>query len=144
VSQDLAEEERALEVLKTDVRRLTKDTVHACLEEELFEPLLHLVNGLEALSVQFKHEVGRGRRLPHAKEETFTFLTWEQQEGSKIGVYEVAYKATNPPDKWISASNILRENNAAINDRYHGEGYVFSYWLYGQDKIYRQKLKEGM
>ena len=140
MSQDLAEE-RALEVLKSDVRRLVKDTVHVCLEEEIFEPLLHLANGLEALSVQFKHEVGRGGRLPHAKEEAFTFLNWEQQEGSKLGAYEVAYKATNLPDKWISASNILRQNNATINDRYHGEGYVFSYWLYGQDKIYRQKLK---
>lgn len=142
MSQELSEE-RALEVLKSDVRRLVKDTVHACLDEEIFEPLLHLVNGLEALSVQFKHEVGRGRGLSHAKEETFTLLNWEQQEGSKLGAYEVAYKTNNLPDKWISASNILRQNNATINDRYHEEGYVFSYWLYGQDKIYRQKLRQS-
>jgi len=78
----------------------------------------------------------------HAKEETFTLLNWEQQQGSKLGAYDVAYKANNTLDKWISASNILRQNNATINDRYHGEGYVFSYWLYGQDKIYRQKLRQ--
>ena len=72
---------------------------------------------------------------------TFTVLKFEQQTGAKIGEYEVAYKASNIPEKWQSAFNILNSSNATIQSRYHGKGYEFSYWLYGQDKIYRQKRK---
>jgi len=75
------------------------------------------------------------------KEETFTILKSEKQQGAKIGEYEVAYKPNNLPDKWIQAHNILRQNNTTINDRYYGESYVHNYWLYGEDKIYQQKLK---
>jgi hypothetical protein len=74
-------------------------------------------------------------------ETTFTILKWDPQQGAKIGSYEVAYKASNVEDKWISAFNILRQSDSTIKERYHGQGYEFSYWLYGQDKIYRQKLK---
>jgi len=77
------------------------------------------------------------------KEETFNILKLEPQQGAKIGEFEVAYRANNIEDKWTHAFNILRQNNSTINTRYHGEGYVFSYWLYGQDKIYRQKLKQA-
>jgi len=75
------------------------------------------------------------------KEETFTILQFEKQQGAKIGEYEVAYKQNNLPDKWTQAYNILRQNNATINNRYYGEGYIYNYWLYDKDKIYRQKLK---
>lgn len=76
------------------------------------------------------------------KEETFTILTFEKQQGAKIGEYEVAYKQNNPADKWNQAYNILRQNNAVINSRYQGSAYQFSYWLYGNEKIYRQKLEQ--
>jgi hypothetical protein len=75
------------------------------------------------------------------QETTFTILKFEQQTGAKIGEYEVAYKASNIEDKWTHAYTVLRNSNATIKDRYHGEGYEFSYWLYGADKIYRQKLE---
>jgi len=75
------------------------------------------------------------------QETTFTILKFEQQTGAKIGEYEVAYKASNIEDKWTHACTVLRNSNATIKDRYHGEGYEFSYWLYGADKIYRQKLE---
>ena len=75
------------------------------------------------------------------EETTFTILKFEQQTGAKIGEYEVAYKASNIEDKWTHAYTVLRNSNATIKDRYHGEGYEFSYWLYGADKIYRQKLE---
>jgi hypothetical protein len=75
------------------------------------------------------------------QETTFTILKFEQQTGAKIGEYEVAYKASNIEDKWTHAYNVLRNSNATIKDRYHGEGYEFSYWLYGADKIYRKKLE---
>jgi len=75
------------------------------------------------------------------KEETFNILKFELHQGAKIGEFEVAYKANNLPDKWTSAFNVLRQNNATINSRYYGEGYVYGYWLYGEEKIYRQTLK---
>jgi hypothetical protein len=68
-------------------------------------------------------------------------LKYEIMLGSKLGEYEITHKANNFPDKWNSAHNILRVNNSTIKDRYFGEGYEYSYWLYGEDKIYRQKLK---
>lgn len=75
------------------------------------------------------------------QEATFTILKFEPQQGAKIGEYEVAYTAGNLEDKWTHAMNVLRQANATIKNRYHGEGYAHSYWLYGDGKIYRQKLK---
>jgi len=54
---------------------------------------------------------------------------------------QAGYKANNSEDTWNQAYNILKTSNATIKDRYHDEGYVFSYWLYEGNKIYRQKLK---
>jgi len=75
------------------------------------------------------------------KEENFTILKFEEQLGAKIGPYGVAYKANNLTEKWSQAFNVLRNANATIKERYHGQGYQFSYWLYATDKIYRQKHK---
>ncbi|MCW4046359.1 MAG: hypothetical protein NWE99_02185 [Candidatus Bathyarchaeota archaeon] len=75
------------------------------------------------------------------QEATFTILKFEPQQGAKLGQFEVAYKQNNLPDKWQNAYNILRNSNATIQNRYHGEDYQYSYWLYAEDKIYRQKLK---
>lgn len=75
------------------------------------------------------------------KEETFTILKFEPAKGERLGEYEVAHKSSNLPDKWSHAFNILRRNNAVINSRYSGPNYQFSYWLYGDNRIYRQRLK---
>ncbi len=75
------------------------------------------------------------------QEATFTTLRFESQQGAKLGAFEVAHKQNNLQDKWQSAYNILRNNNATIKDRYHGDAYQYSYWLFVEDKIYRQKLK---
>lgn len=75
------------------------------------------------------------------KEETFTILKFEPAKGERLGEYEVAHKSSNLPDKWSHALNILRRNNAVINSRYSGPNYQFSYWLYGDNRIYRQRLK---
>jgi len=74
-------------------------------------------------------------------EETFTSLKFEPQQGQKIGAYDVAYKANNVQENWVQAFNILKEVNATIKARYRGSEYQFSYWLYGEGKIYRQKKK---
>lgn len=75
------------------------------------------------------------------QEATFNILKFEPQKGAKLGDYEIAFKTNNLADKWAQAFNILRNNNATIQERYCGQGYNFSYWLYGSGKIYRQELK---
>jgi len=86
-------------------------------------------------------ELGLEKDHAAVNEITFTILKWDAQTGSKLGDFEVAYKASNIEDKWQHAFNILRSSNATIKERYHGGSYSYSYWVYGQDKIYRQKLK---
>ena len=76
------------------------------------------------------------------KEETFTILKFEPAKGERLGEFETAHKSNNLPDKWNHAYNILRQNNAVINSRYHGPDYEFSYWLYDEDRIFRQKRKQ--
>lgn len=80
----------------------------------------------------------------HASESVFLSLKFEPQQGAKLGSFEVAYQANaeNPADKWQSAYDILAKANSTIKDRYHAKDYEFSYWLFGEGKIYRQKLKE--
>ena len=72
---------------------------------------------------------------------TFITLKWDPQKSSKLGDFEVAYKTSNFQDKWQQAFNILRNSNATIKERYHDDTYQYNYWLYGEDKIYRQKIK---
>lgn len=86
-------------------------------------------------------ELGLEKAPATVQEITFATLKFEQQKGSKLGDYDVAHKASNLQDKWAHAFNILRNSNATIKDRYYSETYQYSYWLYGQEKIYRQKLK---
>jgi len=114
------------------------------MSEEVLEVIADFATAVEAAAVNVKHRIAELAGVKEAtavKEETFTILKFEKQVGSRIGEYEVAYKASSVSDKWTYAYNILRQNNATIANRYHGEGYVFGYWLYGVDKIYRQKLK---
>jgi hypothetical protein len=95
----------------------------------------------ELLKSMAPPEIGLENGHNAVGEITFTILKWDAQTGIKLGEFEVAYKASNIEDKWRHAHNILRNSNATIKTRYHGEGYCHSYWIYGQDKIYRQKLK---
>ena len=81
------------------------------------------------------------RQTLAVKEETLTTLKFEDQEGAKIGSYQVAYEKNNIPEKFNTARNILQQSNATINARYYGPEYEFTYWLYGSGKIYRQRKK---
>lgn len=115
-------------------------------EDFALEVFLEYLNAVEAGVAAAKQRIKERKGLTNEKmtvavvETTFSILKFESQQGAKIGAYEVAYKPANMADKWQHAYNILRANNATIKDRYHGDGYEFSYWLYGEGKIYRQKL----
>ena len=73
---------------------------------------------------------------------TFTALKYDSMKGDKLGDFEIAYKTANIPDKFDQAYNVLHASNATIKTRYHGKTYAYAYWIYGEGKIYRQKLKE--
>jgi len=92
--------------------------------------------------LEAKSPVKESKQLACVSEQTFNILKFDPQEGAKLGAYDVAYKANNLEDKWTQAFNILRQNNSTIKARYHGQGYVYSYWLYGENKVYRQALKK--
>jgi hypothetical protein len=115
-----------------DLRILAEELVDFCNQQE---------SGYVKLRLQIEKLFG-APKLAAVKEETFIILRWEDHESNKIGQYSVAYKPNNLKDRWTHAYNILRQNNATISSRYHGEGYQFSYWIYAEDKIYRQKKKQ--
>jgi len=67
-------------------------------------------------------------------------LTYAKHTGVKLGEFEIADEKDSPSDLYKHAFNILKQANATISNRYHGEDYQFSYWLY-DGKIFR-KLKK--
>jgi len=103
------------------------------------EAFTEFLNAAEAGIMSARRIIAEAKGV-RVKEETFTILRFEKQTGNEIGEFEVAYKKNNIPEKLQRAFNILEKNNATISKRYCGQGYGFSYWLYGKDKIYRQKL----
>ena len=113
-------------------------------EEKVLEILVDYANAQESAAVNLKRQIAEiegVKGVVAVKEETFNILKFDKQQGARIGEYGVAYKSKNIPDKFQQAWNILNKNNAVIGNRYCGEGYVYSYWLYGENKIYKQKLK---
>jgi hypothetical protein len=75
-------------------------------------------------------------------ETTFTQLKWDPQHSDKMGDFDIAAQDGNDAYKFADAHKILETNKATIKTRYHGKGYAYAYWLYGEAKIYRQKLKD--
>lgn len=123
------------------VRRIVKETVHEVLEIEFYDALFEMLGAFEVGIQSFKQQLGAKKGVAAVKEETFTCLNFEVAKGDRIGEFEVASREKNSEAQWLHAYNILRQNNATINNRFQGEGYQNSYWLYGEGKIYRQKLK---
>lgn len=110
-------------------------------EDLVLEAFLDFLDAVEAGIANARRTISQVKGVTAVKEETFHILKWEKKEGSRIGEFEVAYKKNNLADKWGPAYNILRKNNAAINNRHYGDGYLHTYWLYGEGRIYRQKRK---
>ncbi|MGA2767159.1 MAG: hypothetical protein ABSF24_02435 [Candidatus Bathyarchaeia archaeon] len=135
----LVEEQRAtIEALKERIIKLEADA-------GVTETGLSAIAGALELRGILKNgeavEASEKEPMVAVKEETFTCLTFEDQRGSKLGEFSVAYRENNVIDKWTSAYNVLQQSNATIKSRYHGPGYVHSYWLYAENRIYRQRLK---
>jgi hypothetical protein len=114
------------------------------MDEKLKKELKELAQILDAASTKIwqtlENPSPTSNYVSTVNELNFSTLKYEPQQGTKLGDYEIAHKQSNLEDKWRPAYAILRNSNATIKDRYHGETYQYSYWLYGEDKIYRQKL----
>lgn len=128
------------------IKQIVRETVHEILDNEVHSKLLDLLDAVEAGIASYKRqtaiEKGVSTMPAVVKEETFTCLKFESMKGARIGEYEIAYKEQNAEAQWQYAHNILRQANATISNRYHGEGYQYAYWLYGEGRIYRQKLNQ--
>jgi len=94
----------------------------------------------EALEQLTPEEVKEKPQTKAVAEDNF-FLNYKEFTTSKLGTFQVAEEKDNDKDRFFSALNILKNANATISSRYHGENYKFSLWLYN-GKIYRQKLKK--
>jgi hypothetical protein len=115
-------------------------------EDFALEVLLEFLNaaeaGIAAAKYRIKERRGLGGKQPAAVlEETFSCLKFEEGKGVKLGDYETASKKNNDPEKFQHAFNILKNSNATIANRYHGNGYNCSFWIYG-DRIFKQRLKK--
>jgi len=114
--------------------------------EEVLEILLNHVNAEEAATVDLKHRIAKLLDVKEAvavREDPFLSLKYERRTGNRLKEFEVATKTLNScSEDFEKCLNILRRNGANIKDRFHCEGWKFSYWLYGENTIYRQTLKK--
>lgn len=78
------------------------------------------------------------KREQAVTEDVFNCLTYEEQQGAKLGIFETASQDKNDQAKFKVAFDILTKANATIQDRYHGRDYQHTYWTFNQ-KIYRQR-----
>jgi hypothetical protein len=131
------------------LRQVAREEARGIFETEFLDAFLQYLDALDAANMTFRkyfdsNKIGKRERKEIAAvlEETFKCLNFESQKGAKIGDYEVAHRSNNLPEKFDTAFNVLSKSSAVISNRYFGSGYAYSYWLYGKDKVYRQKLKE--
>jgi len=116
---------------------------------DLMDSLLDFCNGLEASVVSLRRQI-KAVVKPEVKatipEARFGVLKWQDEKGSRIGDYQVAYQSHNLPENWNHAYNILKANSSLIASPLKEEGYEFRYWIYPQkysDRIFRKKLGEA-
>ena len=114
-------------------------------EDFALEVLLEYFNATEAGIAVAKQRIKEKKKLEETTlssvlEATFDCLKFEAAKGARIGDYETASKKNNLPEKFQASFNILSKSNSTIANRYYGESYVYSYWIYG-GRIFSQKLK---
>jgi hypothetical protein len=127
VRKAVEEQRKTIEALKERINKLEADA-------DVTEAGFHIVaNALELHGILVACEAAKPVKpepIAAVSETTFTILKFEKQQGARIGEFEMASKEQNLPEKWNPGYNILRQSNAIINARYHGEEYQFSYWLW--------------
>lgn len=115
-------------------------------KEEVLDLLADFATGIEAAAIQLKQEIGRIVKVQTRtiSEDPFLSLKWEKKQGARLKEYELTSRVSNDGnDDFHHCFNVLKVNRATINNRFHCEGWKYSYWLYANkpDVIYRQLLK---
>lgn len=106
------------------------------------ETLLNFADALENAALVLKQAVGKELKTPQVNEALFLTLKWEKRIGNKLKEYDITTKTLNTGSvDFERCLNILRRNNASIQDRFKDQDWIYSYWIYG-DAIYRQILKK--
>jgi len=110
--------------------------------EEVYELILDFANALEAAAVSIKQRVSQKVKTPQVSEGPFLTLKYEKRTGNKLKDFEVATKTLNSSSEdFTRCLNILKRNKATIQDRFHDQGWRFSFWEYNE-AIYLQPLKK--
>ena len=114
------------------------------MSEKIQQAILKYLESVEAATKQLKQQISNQQTNETISENIFFALNFEQREGTRLGEYEIAQEIANQNEAWNKAISILKNSQSTIISRYHKEGYIHSYWLYGEnhDRIYRQKLKK--
>ena len=116
---------------------------------ELAEALADFCNNVEASVVSLRRQIQaltKAEVKATVSEDRFSVLKWQDEKGSRLGDYQVAYQSHNLPDNWSHAFNILKANNSLIANPFKEEGYEFRYWIYPEkykNRIFRKKLNEA-
>ena len=114
--------------------------------EEVLELMADFATAIEAAAIQLKQEVAKivKVQIGTVSEEPFLALNWEKTQGARLKEYGFTSRvANNGNDAFYHCLSILKANKASINNRFHCEGWKYSYWLYNDKTvvIYRQLLK---
>jgi hypothetical protein len=115
----------------------------------LAEDIVDFCNAAESACVKLRLQIEKllGREVKaRIPEERFNFLKWQEEKGSRLGDFQVAYAKLNVPESYSHAFNVLKANNSFIANPFHEEGYEFGYWIYPQkysDRIFRKRLSEA-
>jgi len=115
----------------------------------LAEDVVDFCNALESASVKLRLQIEKllgtevKAKIP---EKRFNVLKWQDEKGSRLASFQVAYQTHNLPDKWSHAYNFLKANNSLIANPFKEEGYEFRYWIFPEkhtDRIFRKRLSEA-
>jgi hypothetical protein len=113
-------------------------------DEKILEIILDYFNAQEAACVNAKRQISELVNATEShqtvSEQTFNVLKFVEHKGEKLNEFGTAERKDNDEQAWLHAFNILKQNDSTINKRFHGVGYVYSYWIYNE-RIFRQKLK---
>lgn len=113
------------------------------MSEKINEALLNFADAMENAALFLKQSIGKELKTPQVSEGPFLTLKYEKRTGNKLKEFEVATKTLNSgSEDFERCLNILKRNNATIQNRFKDQGWQFAYWLYGENTIYRQTLKK--
>jgi len=113
------------------------------MSEKIEEALLNFADAVENAALVLKQSVGKELKTPQVSESPFLALKYEQRTGNRLKEFEVATKTLNSgSEDFERCLNILKRNNATIQNRFKSQDWQFCYWLYGENTIYRQALKK--